>query len=57
MEIAKIQNNIVQPPHENQKNREGEGGAKKTGADFIDSTDPYPLQDREKVCTIRVIRA
>ena len=32
MEIAKIQNNIVQPPHENQKNREGEGGAKKKQA-------------------------
>jgi hypothetical protein len=34
MEIAKILNNIVQPPHENQKNREGEGGAKKNRRGF-----------------------
>lgn len=58
MEIAKIQNNIVQPPHENQKKIEREKvELKKTGTDFIDSTDSYPLQDREIVCTIRVIRA
>ena len=57
MEIAKIQNNIVQPPHENQKIEREKVELKKTGADFIDSTDSYPLQDREKVCAIRVIRA